>query len=134
MSDNDRDSDGQYELVVGNRQLLSAFFVVVILFSVFFALGYIVGRNSTPSSKLAAEATASAADERAPASVAPRSSERPSATPDASRDPGQKPLSTQHAARPEASSPEPAAPAKEPAAEVLPEPGPGHVYLQVAAV
>ena len=39
---------GEFELVLGNRQLLSGFFIVVILFAVFFVMGYIVGRNSTP--------------------------------------------------------------------------------------
>ena len=45
---------GEFELVLGNKQLLSGFFLVVILFAVFFVMGYIVGRNSTPSSQLAA--------------------------------------------------------------------------------
>jgi len=48
---------GEFELVLGNRQLLSGFFIVVLLFGVAFAMGYIVGRNSTPSSKLQAEAS-----------------------------------------------------------------------------
>jgi cell division protein FtsN len=34
---------GEFELVVGNRQLLSAFFIVVLLFAVSFAMGYVVG-------------------------------------------------------------------------------------------
>ena len=33
-------TDGEYELVLGNRQLLSAFFIIVILFGVFFTMGY----------------------------------------------------------------------------------------------
>ena len=37
---------GEYELVMGNRQLLSGFFIVALLFGVAFAMGYIVGRNS----------------------------------------------------------------------------------------
>lgn len=40
--------DGQFELTLGNRQLLSVFFIVVILLGVFFVMGYIVGKNSTP--------------------------------------------------------------------------------------
>ena len=52
-----RDNEGQFELVLGNRQLLSGFFIVVILFAVFFAMGYIVGRNSSASQpKMAAAA------------------------------------------------------------------------------
>src|SRR5438067_1211452 len=37
---------GEYELVVGNRQLLSGFFIVVLLCAVAFAMGYVVGENS----------------------------------------------------------------------------------------
>ena len=39
-------SEGEKELVLGNRQLLSFFFVVVALCGVFFAIGYIIGRNA----------------------------------------------------------------------------------------
>lgn len=39
---------GEFELVLGNKQLLSVFFIVVILLCVFFTMGYIVGRNSSP--------------------------------------------------------------------------------------
>lgn len=35
------------ELVLGNKQLVSFFFVVLALCGVFFALGYMIGRNST---------------------------------------------------------------------------------------
>lgn len=46
-----KNEDGEFELTLGNRQLLSMFFVVVVLLAVFFVMGYIVGRNSTPSSE-----------------------------------------------------------------------------------
>lgn len=39
-------TDGERELVLGNKQLLSAFFVVVILLGVFFTMGYFVGKNT----------------------------------------------------------------------------------------
>lgn len=48
---------GEFELVVGNRQLLSGFFIIVLLFAVAFAMGYVVGQNSPRSSKLEAAAT-----------------------------------------------------------------------------
>jgi cell division septation protein DedD len=48
---------GEYELVVGNRQLLSGFFIVVILCAVAFAMGYVVGQNSPRTAKLAADQT-----------------------------------------------------------------------------
>ena len=41
--------DGEFELILANRQLLSVFFIVVVLLAgVFFTMGYIVGRNSGP--------------------------------------------------------------------------------------
>jgi type IV secretory pathway VirB10-like protein len=45
-----KNEDGEFELILGNRQLLSVFFIVVVLLGVFFTMGYIVGRNSSPSS------------------------------------------------------------------------------------
>jgi cell division septation protein DedD len=48
---------GEFELVVGNRQLLSAFFIVVLLFAVSFAMGYVVGQNTQHSGKTAADSS-----------------------------------------------------------------------------
>ena len=45
---------GEFELVLGNKQLLSVFFIVVILLGVFFTMGYIVGRNSGSAGTLEA--------------------------------------------------------------------------------
>lgn len=42
-------NDGEFELVLGNRQLISVFLIMVILLGVFFSMGYIVGRNSAPA-------------------------------------------------------------------------------------
>jgi cell division septation protein DedD len=43
-----RTEDGEFELVLGNKQLLSLLFIVIILFGVFFTMGYVMGRNSGP--------------------------------------------------------------------------------------
>ena len=40
-----KNDEGEFELVLGNRQLISVFLIVVILLAVFFSMGYIVGRN-----------------------------------------------------------------------------------------
>ena len=53
---------GEFELVVGNKQLLSGFFIVVLLFAVAFAMGYVVGQNTQRPAKLASDG--------APASIA----------------------------------------------------------------
>ena len=61
---------GEFELVVGNRQLISAFFIVVLLFAVAFAMGYVVGQNSPRSAKLGTETAASSPAPAVPASPA----------------------------------------------------------------
>ncbi|MCW5982123.1 MAG: SPOR domain-containing protein [Bryobacteraceae bacterium] len=43
-----KNEEGEFELVLGNRQLLSVFFIVVVLLGVFFAMGFITGRNTAP--------------------------------------------------------------------------------------
>lgn len=58
---NDKDSArDERELVLGNRQLLGIFFVATLLCGVFFAMGYVVGGNST---KAVSAADAAASDE-----------------------------------------------------------------------
>lgn len=47
---------GEFELVVGNRQLLSGFFIVILLLAVTFAMGYVVGQNSPRSARVQADA------------------------------------------------------------------------------
>jgi cell division septation protein DedD len=135
---------GEFELVLGNKQLLSGFFIVVILFGVFFAMGYIVGRNSTPSARLAAENAAP------PVAVQPDPG-RQAATGGSIQPPVQpavdqvKPAeasaeqhqpSTQAAREPQAVKPEVIKPERQApvAAAPAPEPQPGETYLQVTAV
>jgi cell division septation protein DedD len=134
MSDNDNETDSPYELVVGNRQLLSAFFLIVILFGVFFALGYIVGRNSSPSQKALAEAGGPAARDDRPAAAVPPAARSTVSEAPVGRNPDQRGTITQ----PETKAAQQAAPgAEEPpvsAAAPAAEPGSGQVYLQVAAV
>ncbi len=62
-----KSEDGEFELVLGNRQLLSGFFIIVILFGIFFTMGYFVGRSSSPS----AVAPAAKGDSSAGASASP---------------------------------------------------------------
>jgi cell division septation protein DedD len=44
-----KNDEGEFELVLGNRQLIIVFLVVVSLLGVFFSMGYVVGRNSSPA-------------------------------------------------------------------------------------
>ena len=138
---------GEFELVLGNRQLLSGFFIVVILFAVFFVMGYIVGRNSTPATQLAANrdqnsgAAAPSNTRPQPASgTAPAPQNPPAAAAEPPKEDagGNAPASGQpatQAAQPPAAKTELPAPAK-PAvpAPVAVEPAPGETYLQVVSV
>ena len=80
---------GEFELVVGNRQLLSGFFIVVLLFAVAFAMGYVVGQNSPRSAKVQAEAGQ-------PSSSQPDSRPQP-AGPVPAPPPSQQPATTESA-------------------------------------
>lgn len=77
-----RTDEGEFELVLGNRQLLSVFFIVVVLLGVFFVMGYILGKNANPSSVVD---VASARKTDLPVAAEPlvvdRTGEKPSATP-----------------------------------------------------
>jgi len=134
---------GEFELVLGNRQLLSGFFVVVILFAVFFVMGYIVGRNSSPPSRLAASTDlarsalpASSEARPQPASgTAPPPQTQPPAAAQPAGDTAQGSAATepqpttQPAREPQTGSEAPAQAANAPV-----EPAPGETYLQVMAV
>jgi cell division septation protein DedD len=131
---------GEFELVVGNRQLLSAFFIVVLLFAVSFAMGYVVGQNTQRSVKVAegaaASATPNALDRPQPLSPAPP----PVVTPTASAPTGQA-TAPDSGPRPSTQPAQDAAAAAEAqppaAAETAPAGGPDPVagsYWQVMAV
>jgi hypothetical protein len=77
---------GEFELVVGNRQLLSGFFIVVLLFAVAFAMGYVVGQNSPRSTRVGGDTAAAAtvpssADTARPQPAAPKVEEPPAQPP-----------------------------------------------------
>jgi cell division septation protein DedD len=139
-----KNEDGEFEVVLGNRQLLSVFFIVVILFGVFFTMGYIVGRNSAPAVAAApAPARTETAEARTPAvAVQPApvfQPPAPASQPAPQTPPPPRVTRTEAATEPapavEKPKPEPPKrepPAPKPAAD--PEPGPGRLYLQVAAV
>jgi cell division septation protein DedD len=120
---------GEFELLVGNRQLLSGFFIVVLLFAVAFSMGYIVGRNSSPSAKVQAETGSSAgaasqtpetrpqAASQAPAAggAPDAASSQPADTPpaDTPPQPSTQPERSAQSTAPAAAPPPPAAPPAE---------------------
>ena len=133
-----RNSDtGEFELVVGNRQLLSGFFIVVLLFSVAFAMGYVVGQNSPRSVKGQQESASTApvsltpADSRPqPAQVSPPVPEAAPATAAASSGPPATEAAPQPTTQPAQNAPAATPPAAIPTATEAP---PGS-YWQVMAV
>jgi cell division protein FtsN len=134
-----RNVDGEFEVLLGNKQLLSVFFIVVILFGVFFTMGYVLGRHSVsggyaqlPSRAAAPSAPAqpsgfsdtsspASAQQTGPAETAPAAEEAPAKT-------GTQPQQQMPAAEP----PHPAA-APRAAAQVPSEPAAGQVFLQATA-
>jgi cell division septation protein DedD len=136
---------GEFELVVGNRQLLSGFFIIVLLFAVAFAMGYVVGENSrsakqqadkAPSSAVPAVNTAEARPQ--PADPAP-SAQPPQSPPSQPADTAQPPAgdaSPQPTTQP-AHEAEPPAPSKHAPAKVAAESPSGELatgaYWQVIA-
>jgi cell division protein FtsN len=69
-----KNDEGEFELVLGNRQLVSVFLIVVILLGAFFSMGYLVGRSSTSgavsaeSKPIVVEGAAKTASSAAPGS------------------------------------------------------------------
>ncbi|MEO7144256.1 MAG: SPOR domain-containing protein [Bryobacteraceae bacterium] len=135
-----RNDDGEFELILGNRQLLSVFFIVVILLGVFFTMGYIVGRNSAPlgSLDMAKKIDASrSAPADAPTATPP--SDQPSAAvtaPPAERTPappaGTKPMGDEQ--KPSAAVQAQRPPEATRSSAMSDAPQTGQEYLQVAAV
>jgi cell division septation protein DedD len=72
-------TDGEKELVLGNKQLISLFFVVVALCGVFFAMGYMIGRN-TSKPVVAAQDGAAPSAAPLPSAATPQDSEPPRET------------------------------------------------------
>src|SRR5690348_16352369 len=66
-----RNDEGEFEVVLGNRQLLGGFFIVVTLLAIFFSLGYIVGRHSAPEPMNAAAAGQDPVPVRPPSQAGP---------------------------------------------------------------
>lgn len=110
-----RNEEGEFELVLGNRQLLSVFFIVVILLGVFFAIGYIVGTSAGRPAEAAdtPKRVPEKSKETTTSTVKPPSETVPVAAPSAEKQP------------PPSSTPPPAPAVTQPSA--------GQTYLQLAA-
>jgi cell division septation protein DedD len=134
------DQAREFELVLGNKQLFIVLLIVVVLLGVFFAMGYVMGRSSSP-----VDVGARPAESRAETGTRRSAVETPRQTTPAAptaTDSNSYPLPTPGAASsqpaaPAAAQPAPASAASKPL-EVAPvsviEPAPGTIWLQVSAV
>jgi len=139
-----RNEDGEFELLLGNRQLMSVFFIVVILLGVFFAMGYIVGRNSSPvttpevasrrpdSKPVTVDAPASTRETDSPA---PAATSKETNAPRETSQPRETASQQGPATQPAAPAPPAAAPAKASSRIASSgQPESGKTYLQLSAI
>jgi cell division septation protein DedD len=139
-------TEGEHELVLGNKQLLSAFFVVVMLLGVFFTMGYFVGKN-TATGFNAGTSAASGGSRPDPAGKAVDSESPPSPPPDSTAAAVDPNASTAQSPVPSSETPAPAttppvaskpsdehAQAEEASGDTMAQPTAEQKYLQVSAV
>jgi outer membrane biosynthesis protein TonB len=146
-----KNEDGEFELILGNRQLLSVFFIVIVLFALFFMMGYILGRNSGPLAPEAAVhktekplvveapgrdmghgANPAPAAKSEPAPLPPQ--EKPQAPPEQPKP--QEPAKVEKAPEPKPEPVKPAPPERKAEKPAPPAPAsnePSGTYLQLAA-
>ncbi len=111
------DGDEHKEILLGNKQLLGIFFVVVVLLGISFSIGYIIGKNTT----------ALHASE-------PRKTMATEEDPQVRRDPPRQEPPPRSEEPPVDAVPAPAAPAGPAAKAPDPAPATGGIYLQVSAL
>ena len=157
-----RNEEGEFELVVGNKQLLAIVFIMMVLFGLVFSMGYWVGQRSAPEAAPASLASRQAA-EKAQAGTQPRPAPSSAAAPEGTSGPAVEPgqakaapmvalpaggSQTEQLKSPATAAQKPPVPAetKPPASKAISpppvageeaaasEPAPGQTFLQVAAV
>jgi len=120
-----KNDEGEFELVLGNRQLIWVFLIVVVLLGTFFSMGYIVGRNSSTAAPEIARNNKPQPDKDADSSDA--SSDEPSgksATPSADDSAPSTPPEITKPAQSQPPAPAPTKPEPVRAKEVKPKPSP----------
>ena len=139
-------SEGEFELVLGNRQLFSVLGIVVILLGIFFAMGFFAGKsvgqasaNPTAARTIDQPPLVVDSPQNTPAGTTPTSAAaaaEPTATPDkddASKvEEKRESHETKEAVSPKKQEAPPAKPASSKGSDQVVEPAPGS-YLQVAS-
>ncbi len=123
-------SDGEFEFTLGNKQLFSVLFIVVVLLGLFFAMGFLAGRGTSPEGgpRVAKNEAGplrvdSGEQQAAPAAESPKPPEQVKSEP-AKAEPVK--------AEPPAAQPKPVSAPPQSPVGVTDTPAPGR-YLQVAA-
>ncbi len=152
-----RNEEGDIDIAIGNKQLLSIVFILFVLFGVVFSMGYFVGRASSGDASPPAKPAESASPSGRPDAAGPRAAapaqtgvpvetaaEEPPLQPGEGRVTEAKPAAATSDQTPAAApAPTPAPPAVETPKPAPPPPAkpveaaaplPGQVFLQVAAV
>ena len=122
--------EGEFEVLLGNRQLLSIFFIVVILLAVFFTMGYVLGRGSSVGFARVPTASNPPAEKSRPSGFADLPAEPPAAKP--GKRPAESPI-TQPQQRPPAAEPARTAPTPASLPKGISNPAAGQVFLQATA-
>lgn len=97
--------EGEFELILGNKQIIAVFVIVLLLMGLFFSIGFIAGRRS---------ASSAGAGSRAPVDIP--------ITVDASKQPSAVAESSQPQQKPETSRPQESSEAGNEPAPAAPEP------------
>ncbi len=126
--------DGEFELILGNKQLLSVLFIVIVLLGVFFTMGFLAGRSTGGTV---------AAARPAPADTTPIPVDSASSRAAEPAPPPSRPVEEPRAVEPKAEAPKPepakaAAPPAAPPKQAAKSGGfvdapPAGTYLQAAA-
>ena len=134
-----RNEDGEFELTLGNAQLLGIFAILVILLGIYFAMGYMVGRNAGAQSALArspADAKAASDSGAAPVKDSPAPERASNGSPSAAPAPPEEKSQPEQAGPAEPVATTPAGPASaraEGAILHVTQPESGETFLQVVA-
>jgi cell division septation protein DedD len=113
--------DGEFELILGNKQLLSVLFIIIVLLGVFFAMGFLAGRSTSPT--LAGTAKPPSGQ---PLVVEPETKSPPAPEPKATpkEPPAEPPKEIAKAEPPRVEPPKAEAPKAEPSKPAPPKPEP----------
>jgi hypothetical protein len=124
-----KNEDGEFELIVGNKQLLSIVFILMVLFGVVFSMGYFLGRANAGGDVASAATPAGAAAQSTqgrPDAAGPQTHKADPAAADPGLQPGDAKVATPEAGSGTSpvTSPAASAPAESPAPEPAPAPAP----------